>query len=64
MTRTADKGLLTAAFHYIILVTLVLCILTLQTKPLVIYKPDEENRKNKLYIITTTSLLPAGTNLI
>ena len=31
--------------HHIFAVSLVLCICTLQTKPLVIHKPDEESRK-------------------
>ena len=49
----ADKSLLIAACHHIIVVNLVLSIYTLQTKPLVIHTPDEQSRKNKLCIITT-----------
>jgi hypothetical protein len=40
---------------------LVLCICTLQTKPLVIHKSDEQSRKNKLHIVTPISLLAVGT---
>ena len=60
--RIADKGLLTAACHHIIPVTLVLCRYTLHTKQLVTHKPNEQSRKNKLCIVVTTSLLAAGTN--
>jgi hypothetical protein len=49
----ADKSLLIAACQHIIAVTLVLCICTLQSKPLVIHTPDEQSRKNKLCIIAT-----------
>jgi len=37
----ADKVLLIVACHHIIAVTQVLCRYTLQTKHLVIHKPDE-----------------------
>jgi len=57
----ADEGLLIAACH-ITTVTIVLCIYNLQTKPLVIHKPYEQNTKNKLCIIATISLLAVGTN--
>jgi len=62
MKRMADKGLLIAACHNITTVTIVLCIYTLQTKPLVIQKPYEQNTENKLCIIAATSLLAVGTN--
>jgi len=58
----ADKVLLIVACRHIIAVTQVLCRYTLQTKQLVIHKPDEWSRKNKLCIVTTTSLLAVGTN--
>jgi len=58
----ADKGLLIAACHHITTVTLVVCIYTLQTKPLVIHKPCEQITKNKLCIVATTSSLAVGTN--
>jgi hypothetical protein len=53
----ADKGLIIAASHHIIAVTLVLSVYTLQPKESVTHKPDEQNRKNKLCMITTTPLL-------
>jgi hypothetical protein len=57
-----DKVLLIAACHRIIAVTQVL-LDTLQTKHLVIHKP--QSNKNKLRIVATTTLLAVGTsNLI
>jgi len=58
----ADKGLIIAACHHIIAVTLVLHRYTLQIKHLFTHKPDEQSRKNKLCIVATTSLLAVGTN--
>ena len=58
----ADKSLLTAACHHMIIVTLKLYIYTLKTKPLVIQNQMEQNIKNKVYIIATTSLLAVDTN--
>jgi len=58
----ADKVLLIAACHHIIAVTQVLCRYTLQTKQLVIHKPDEKSNKDNLCIVATTSLLVVGTN--
>jgi len=55
--RMADKGLLIAACHHIIALTLVLCRYTLQTKQSVTHKPDEQSRKNKHWIFATASLL-------
>ena len=62
MNRMADRGLLIAACHHIIAVTLVLSSYTLQTNQSVTHKPDEKSRKNKLSIIATTSLPAVGTN--
>jgi hypothetical protein len=53
----ADKGLIIAACHHIITVTLALSIYTLETKQLFTHNPDEQSRENKLFIVTTTSLL-------
>ena len=53
----ADKGLIIADCHHIITVTLALSIYTLQTKQLFTHKPDEQSRKSKLCIVTSTSLL-------
>jgi hypothetical protein len=53
----ADNGLIIAASHHIIAVTLVLSIYTLQAEEPVIHEPNEKNRKNKLCIIATTPLL-------
>jgi hypothetical protein len=47
----ADKVLLIAACHLIIAATQEL----LQTKQLVIHKPDEYSRNNKLCTVATTS---------
>ena len=58
----ADKCLLTTACHHMIIVTLKLYIYTLKTKPLVIQNQMEQNIKNKVYIIATTSLLAVDTN--
>jgi hypothetical protein len=52
-----DNSLLIAACHSIITATLVF-----QTKPIVIHKPDEKSRRNKLCIVTTMSLVAVGTN--
>jgi len=49
----ADKGLIIAACHHIIAVTLPLSIYTLQTKQLFTHKPDKRRRKNKLWIFLT-----------
>jgi hypothetical protein len=51
------KGLIIAACHHIIAVTLALSIYTLQTKQLFTHKPDEQSRRNKIGIIAITSLL-------
>jgi hypothetical protein len=53
----ADKGLIIAACHHIIAVTLALSSYTLQTKQLFTHKPDEQSRKNKLCIIANTFLM-------
>ena len=58
----ADKVLLIAPYHHIITVTQGLLRYTLQTKQLVIHKPDEYSNKNNLCLVATTSLLAAGTN--
>jgi len=58
----ADKVLLIAAYHHVITVTQVLRRYTLQTKQLVIHKPDEYSNKNNLYPVATTPLLAVGTN--
>ena len=60
--RMADKVLLIAAYHHIITVTHGLPRYTLQTKKLVIHKPDEYSNKNNLCLVATTSLLAVGTN--
>jgi hypothetical protein len=61
MKRRAEREMHVAACHHIILVTLLLCIYTLQAKPLVLHKPNEQSRKNNS-LIATTSLLAVGTN--
>jgi hypothetical protein len=53
----AGKGLLIAACHHI---TAVLPVL--QTRPIVINKPDEQSRTNKLCIVATKFLLAVDTN--
>jgi len=58
----ADKVLIIASCHHIITVTQVLRRYTLQTKQLVIHKPDEYSDKNNLCLVATTSLLAVGTN--
>ena len=58
----AVKVLLIAACHHIIAVTLVLCRYTLQCIQLVSHRPEQQSSKNKLSIITNTSLLAVGTN--
>ena len=58
----ADKVLLIAAYQHIITVTQGPLRYTLQTKQLVIHKPDEYSYKNNLYIVAITSLLALGTN--
>jgi len=58
----ADKFLLIAAYHHIITVTQGLRRHTLQTKQLVIHKPDEYSNKNNIRLFITTSLLAVGTN--
>jgi hypothetical protein len=55
--RMVDKGLLIAACNHTVTVTLVL-----QTRPIIINKPDEQSRKNKFCIVATTSLLVVSTN--
>jgi hypothetical protein len=56
-----DKFVLIATCQRIIAVTQVLCRNILQTKLLVIHKPDEWSSKNKLCIVATTSLLAVVT---
>jgi len=58
----ADKVLLIAVYHHVITVTQGLRRYTLQTKQLVIHKPDEYSNKNNLCLLATTSLLTVGTN--
>jgi len=53
MKRRADKGMLIAACHHIILVTLVLCIYTLQTNPLIIHNQMKIAGKIRFEIILT-----------
>jgi len=53
MKRRADKGLLIAACHHIILVNLVLCIYTLQTNPLFIHNHKKTVGKIRFEIILT-----------
>ena len=56
MKRMADNGLFTAACHHII------TNLSAPDKPIVTQKPDEQSTKNKLCIVTITSLLAVGTD--
>ena len=58
----AGKFLLIAAYHHIITVTEGLRRYTLQTKQLVIHKPDEYSNKNNLRLVAATSLLAVSTN--
>jgi len=58
----ADKVLFIAAYHHIITVTRGLRRYTLQTKQVIIHRPDEYSNKNYLCLVATTSLLAVGTN--